>query len=113
MGVFGVDRSNLVPIKPMPFLLFIWNLPRNLARLLIRFYQLAISPYFPSSCRFSPTCSQYGYQALEKYGLLRGSILTIWRILRCNPWFGSHGYDPPRWFGEPLPETHHHTEHPT
>ncbi len=68
---------------------------------LVRFYQLAISPHFPSSCRFTPTCSQYAILALRKYGAVRGTVLAVWRILRCNPW-GGHGYDPPRWFGETL-----------
>lgn len=67
---------------------------------LIRFYQQAVSPYLGSgSCRFDPTCSQYAVEAVAKYGLLKGSILGVWRILRCNPW-GGFGYDPPRWFGE-------------
>ena len=77
------------------------QLPRRALVGLVRFYQLAISPHFPSSCRFTPTCSQYAILALREYGAVRGSILAGWRILRCNPW-GGHGYDPPRWFGEPL-----------
>ena len=59
----------------------------------IRFYQVAISPYTPPSCRFTPTCSEYARQALKKYGPIKGLALAIWRILRCNPWGGS-GYDP-------------------
>jgi uncharacterized protein len=66
---------------------------------LIKFYQQAISPWLPARCRYSPTCSQYGIEAFQKYGVFKGFILTFWRILRCNPW-GSHGYDPPKWFGE-------------
>lgn len=61
--------------------------------LIIRFYQLAISPYLPSSCRYTPTCSVYGIEALKKYGPFKGSWLTIKRIASCNPWGGS-GYDP-------------------
>ncbi|MFI3294878.1 MAG: membrane protein insertion efficiency factor YidD [Rikenellaceae bacterium] len=61
--------------------------------LLIRFYQRFISPLTPSSCRFTPSCSQYALDAFRKYGLVRGLIKSIWRILRCNPWGGS-GYDP-------------------
>ncbi|RTZ60109.1 MAG: membrane protein insertion efficiency factor YidD [Gammaproteobacteria bacterium] len=53
---------------------------------LIKFYQKAISPLFPSSCRFEPTCSQYSILAIEKYGVLKGGLKAIWRILRCNPW---------------------------
>ena len=81
---------------------FVWRLPRLALVGLVRFYQLGISPWFPSSCRYSPTCSQYAIQSLREYGALRGTILATWRILRCNPW-GGHGHDPPRWFGEPEP----------
>lgn len=59
----------------------------------IRFYQLAISPLFPPSCRFVPTCSQYAVEALRRHGPLRGSWLAIRRILRCHPW-NPGGYDP-------------------
>ena len=60
---------------------------------LIRVYQRYISPGFPRRCRFSPTCSQYALEAIEKYGLLNGGALALWRILRCNP-FCRGGYDP-------------------
>jgi putative membrane protein insertion efficiency factor len=80
-------------------LLFIWHLPRLLLKGLVRFYQLAISPYFAPRCRFTPTCSQYAIEALEKYGFFKGTILAIYRIGRCHP-FGGHGFDPPKWFGE-------------
>lgn len=60
---------------------------------LIRFYKRRISPMLPPSCRFHPTCSEYAYEAVEKYGILRGGRLAIWRILRCNP-FGGSGWDP-------------------
>ncbi len=59
----------------------------------IRFYQTAISPYTPPSCRFTPSCSEYARQAIIKHGPFKGLYLAIWRILRCNPWGGS-GYDP-------------------
>ncbi len=59
----------------------------------IHFYRGAISPFFPPSCRFTPTCSQYALEALKKHGPLKGLWLAIRRILRCNPWGGS-GYDP-------------------
>ena len=61
--------------------------------LLVRFYQKFISPYKPSCCRFTPTCSQYALEALRKYGPLQGSWLAFKRIIRCHPWGGS-GYDP-------------------
>lgn len=60
---------------------------------LIRFYQLCISPLKPPSCRFTPTCSQYALQAVRKYGPFKGGWLALKRILRCHPWGGS-GYDP-------------------
>ncbi|MAS68934.1 MAG: membrane protein insertion efficiency factor YidD [Flavobacteriaceae bacterium] len=61
--------------------------------LLIRIYQTILSPLFPSSCRFNPTCSQYGIEALKKYGIWKGTILTIKRISKCHPW-GGQGHDP-------------------
>jgi uncharacterized protein len=61
--------------------------------LLIRFYQLSISPILPASCRYTPTCSQYGVEAINKYGPFKGGYLTLKRFLSCGPWGGS-GYDP-------------------
>ena len=61
--------------------------------LLIKFYQLCISPIKPACCRFTPTCSQYALEAFRKYGPFKGAFLSLKRILRCNPWGGS-GYDP-------------------
>ncbi|WP_419825017.1 membrane protein insertion efficiency factor YidD [Anoxybacterium hadale] len=61
--------------------------------LLIRGYQKLISPLFPASCRFYPTCSQYFLQAVEKYGAVKGSFLGVKRILKCHP-FHPGGYDP-------------------
>jgi len=68
---------------------------------LIRLYQLTLSPdhgllkrFFPYGfCRFSPSCSEYNYQAINKYGILKGSTLGLWRIMRCNPW-NPGGEDP-------------------
>ena len=60
---------------------------------IIRFYQKFISPIFPPACRYTPTCSQYGMEAITKYGPWKGGWLTIKRILSCNP-FGGHGHDP-------------------
>lgn len=60
---------------------------------LVRFYQLAISPYTPASCRYSPTCSSYTIEALEKHGIIKGGALALKRIFSCHPWGGS-GYDP-------------------
>jgi putative membrane protein insertion efficiency factor len=61
--------------------------------LIVKFYQRAVSPVLPSTCRFTPTCSQYTVEALKKYGAFKGGYLSIRRILRCHP-FGGHGYDP-------------------
>lgn len=61
--------------------------------LLVRFYQLCLSPLKPPSCRFTPTCSQYAIEALRKHGPIKGLYLTVRRLLRCHPWGGS-GYDP-------------------
>lgn len=59
----------------------------------IHFYQAAVAPYLPDCCRFTPTCSHYGEEALRVHGFWRGSLLTIWRVLRCQP-FCRGGYDP-------------------
>ncbi|MFH1160429.1 MAG: membrane protein insertion efficiency factor YidD [bacterium] len=61
--------------------------------LLIRIYQGAISPYLMPSCRYMPSCSAYGIEAIQKFGPLKGGWLALKRILRCQPWGGS-GYDP-------------------
>lgn len=58
----------------------------------IKFYQYFISPYFPASCRYYPTCSAYSLEAIKKHGPIKGLWLSIKRILRCNPW-GGHGID--------------------
>ncbi len=59
----------------------------------ILFYQRFVTPFTPPSCRFTPTCSEYARQALMKHGPVKGLLLAVWRVLRCNPWGGS-GYDP-------------------
>jgi len=61
--------------------------------MLIRFYQASISPLIGASCRFTPSCSAYGVEAVKKHGPFKGGWLTIKRILSCHPW-GKHGYDP-------------------
>jgi putative membrane protein insertion efficiency factor len=60
---------------------------------LIRLYQIVISPILGPKCRFTPTCSQYALEAIKKYGIFKGSWLAAKRIARCHPW-GGHGYDP-------------------
>lgn len=61
------------------------GLPRQGLRLLVRGYQVGISPYTPPGCRYTPVCSQYGMDALRVHGAVKGALLTGWRILRCNP----------------------------
>jgi hypothetical protein len=76
-----------IPVRPQ-------NLPKLLFLALIRLYQLTFSRLLPpNTCRFYPTCSHYGYQAIVKHGVIKGSFLAVWRVLRCNP-FNPGGYDP-------------------
>ncbi len=65
----------------------------RVAILFVRFYQRVLSPLKPASCRFSPTCSTYAIEALQRHGALRGGWLATRRLCRCHPW-GGHGYDP-------------------
>ena len=83
-----VKMKQLMSIK-----LFILNLFKLLFINLIKIYQRFISPFFPSSCKFSPSCSKYGIEAINKHGAIKGLILTVKRILKCNPW-SKGGYDP-------------------
>ena len=79
-------------LRDLPFTFV--NIPRWILLLLIRGYQAVVSPALPpDTCRFYPTCSHYGYQAIYKFGALKGSFLAAKRILRCNP-FNSGGIDP-------------------
>ena len=66
---------------------------RFLVLKIIKVYQRYVSPMLGPSCRFYPTCSEYAFQAIETYGVLRGGLLAVKRILKCNPWGGS-GADP-------------------
>ena len=81
----------------MPFLHNIWKLIKwclqHLFLFIIKIYQLFISPLLGANCRYTPTCSQYGKEAIQKYGPFVGGWLTIKRIVSCNPW-GGHGHDP-------------------
>jgi putative membrane protein insertion efficiency factor len=77
----------------MLILSFIKKVFAKLFIILIRFYQYGISPYTPASCRYTPTCSNYGVEAIQKYGPFKGGLLAIKRFLSCHPWGGS-GYDP-------------------
>jgi hypothetical protein len=89
-------KGNIIPgdeIKMQQMIKKIFQLLAMPLILLIKIYQLLISPLFPPSCRFTPTCSEYTLEALKKYGILKGGWLSFRRIIRCHPW-GSSGYDP-------------------
>ncbi|XP_058764102.1 UPF0161 protein At3g09310-like [Vicia villosa] len=75
------------------------NLGVKAALSILRFYKREISPILPRSCRYVPTCSEYSMEAYKRYGVLKGTTLTVCRLCRCNP-LGGSGFDPPRWFGE-------------
>ena len=86
------DYSKEIPLRE--FKLTILNFPQFLILVLIRFYQKIISPALPgNTCRFYPTCSHYGFQAVQKHGAVKGTFMAIYRIIRCNP-FNPGGYDP-------------------
>jgi putative membrane protein insertion efficiency factor len=86
------DYSSEPRLRNMPRTIGNW--PRLLLLALIRLYQTSISKALPAdTCRFYPSCSHYGYQAVYKYGVLKGGGMAIWRVLRCNP-FNPGGYDP-------------------
>ncbi|NMB87520.1 MAG: membrane protein insertion efficiency factor YidD [Chloroflexi bacterium] len=79
-------------LRDLPLTLI--TFPRWLLLVLIRAYQKVVSPALPpNTCRFYPSCSHYGYQAIYKYGVLKGGVMAAWRVLRCNP-FNPGGYDP-------------------
>lgn len=59
----------------------------------IRFYQRLVSPFWPGDCKYQPTCSHYGHEAISRHGAIKGISLAAWRIVRCNP-LNSGGYDP-------------------
>jgi putative membrane protein insertion efficiency factor len=70
-----------------------WLLPRHLLAGMVRGYQLVISPALPPSCRFTPSCSQYALEAIMRHGAVRGTWLTVRRLVRCHP-FHPGGFDP-------------------
>ena len=80
------------PLRELP--VTFWNLARFPLLALIRLYQLTFSRALPpNTCRFYPTCSHYGYQAVYRFGVIKGGWLATWRVLRCNP-FNPGGFDP-------------------
>lgn len=88
----NIDNHEEPRLRDLP--VTFWNLPRIPLLALIRFYQMTFSRTLPEgTCRFYPTCSHYGYQAIYKYGAIKGSLMATWRIIRCNP-FNRGGFDP-------------------
>lgn len=88
-----MSEPNAGPAKSNAALRRLLAAPGGLAVLLIRGYQQVISPLFPPTCRFAPTCSSYAVTAIERYGLVRGGWLALKRIARCHPW-NPGGFDP-------------------
>jgi putative membrane protein insertion efficiency factor len=79
-------------LRDLPFTFL--NIPKFILLGSIRLYQIVISPALPpDTCRFYPTCSHYGYQAIYKHGAIKGTLMAVWRILRCNP-YNPGGFDP-------------------
>ena len=90
--VMDREYPNEPGMKELDFNLI--NIPRFLLLALIRLYQMTLSKALPgNTCRFYPSCSHYGYQAIYKYGIFKGSLMAVKRVLRCNP-FNPGGYDP-------------------
>jgi uncharacterized protein len=86
------EYPNEPKVRDLPRTLI--NMPRLVLLAFIRLYQKTISRVLPAgTCRFYPSCSHYGYQAIYKYGVLKGSVMAIWRVMRCNP-FNEGGIDP-------------------
>ena len=95
MNIMQEDQQDEVKeprLRDLPFKLV--NIPKFILLGLIRGYQKLISPALPAdTCRFYPSCSHYGYQAIYKYGVIKGTGMAIWRLLRCNP-YNKGGFDP-------------------
>jgi putative membrane protein insertion efficiency factor len=86
------DYEKEPDLRDLP--LTVWNIPRFLLLALVRGYQATFSRTLPQgTCRFYPSCSHYGYQAIYKYGVIKGGLMAAWRVLRCNP-FNKGGIDP-------------------
>ena len=87
-----IPEQKSPPLSELPRT--IWNIPRFFLLGLIRLYQMTFSKAIPSdTCRYYPTCSHYGYQAIFRFGVIKGGWLAFYRVLRCNP-FSKGGYDP-------------------
>ena len=72
---------------------FVCHIPRNVLILIVKLYQVTLSPLVGKSCRYLPTCSNYCIEALQRHGAIRGTLMGTWRIMRCHPW-AKGGYDP-------------------
>lgn len=93
MSYLPDDYTDEPNLRDVPFTL--WNLPKIGLLSLIRLYQMTVSKAMPpNTCRFYPSCSHYGYQAVYKYGAVVGSVKAVWRVMRCNP-FNPGGVDLP------------------
>ena len=87
-------KRNIPNEMSKPVICFLFRIPKYLLIGMVKFYQHSLSPLKPAStCRYTPTCSQYALEALQKYGAIKGGWLALKRIFRCHPW-GGHGYDP-------------------
>ena len=84
---------------------------RRAASAPIELYRRVVSPLLPARCKYEPTCSAYAAQAIREFGILRGLVLAVWRLLRCNPW--SHGGFDPVAEQRVFPLRRHHREHHT
>ena len=76
--------------------LIVWVLPRNIAIAWMKLYRLVISPLYGQVCKYHPSCSRYALESYQLNGFIRGTLLTGWRVLRCNPWSSGGIDDPPR-----------------
>lgn len=92
----------------MIIIAFVARLPRLALMGLIRVYQLTISPLLGPTCKYYPSCSHYGFEAVHRHGAVRGTVLAGWRVLRCNPW-SNGGVDEVPGVGEPLFRHQHQT----
>ncbi len=83
------DRLDRLPRTPRRIVVTVWRLPQYLLIGLFTLWRLAVSPLYGQTCKYYPSCSAYGLEAVRRHGAIRGLGLTSWRLLRCNPW--SHG----------------------
>lgn len=81
-------------MNPLKILKYIWRIPRQLLWVLVRFYQITISPMIGRNCKFHPSCSNYMIQAIDKYGAVKGTLKGLGRICRCHPWSDGGQDDP-------------------